>query len=356
MTYNAGSRLVTSVEGAVVSTYTFDANGNQTAVNAGGSRTTYAYDYENRMRTAIDPGGARSTMAYWADGTRRFLEVGGTRTTFVWDGSDYLQSRTPSEVTTFSTVDAQILDSETGGSESLLVPDPLGSVVKVLDASGNQVYDAAYWPYGEIRDTVGVNDTSWGYVGTQGYHFDSSRRLYVRARVLDPVMGRWYTVDPLWPTEQAFEYANSAPTILTDPSGLACTPKTCKDDGSPVGGCIALFCGIEASFSYLKNFTGLGKEWDGLLRDLAKQLKKRGKVLDPDECCKTASTGGFPGSKKDAISILIGIICRAGKTKGPNPNTCSKMHEDVVECRSCCGVAFEPGTALYGKCFNKCGL
>ena len=196
MTYNAGSRLVTSVEGAVVSTYTFDANGNQTAVNAGGSRTTYAYDYENRMRTAIDPGGARSTMAYWADGMRRFLEVGGTRTTFVWDGSDYLQSRTPSEVTTFSTVEAQILDSETGGSESLLVPDPRGSVVKVLDASGNQIYDAVYWPSGEIRSSIGVNDTSWGYGGTWGYHFDMSRRLYIRARVLDPVTGRWYSIDP----------------------------------------------------------------------------------------------------------------------------------------------------------------
>jgi len=205
----------------VVSTYTFDANGNQTAVNAGGSRTTYAYDYENRMRTAIDPGGARSTMAYWADGLRRFLEVGGTRTTFVWDGSDYLQSRTPSEVTTFSTVDAQILDSETGGSESLLVPDPLGSVVKVLDSSGNQVYEAGYWPYGDIRTSVGVNDTSWGYVGTWGYHFDTSRRLYVRARVLDPVTGRWYSVDPLWPQERCYSYADLLPCQMTDLNGLS---------------------------------------------------------------------------------------------------------------------------------------
>jgi len=220
MTYNAGSRLVTSVEGAVVSTYTFDANGNQTAVNAGGSRTTMAYDYENRMRTAIDPGGARSTMAYWADGMRRFLEVGGTRTTFVWDGSDYLQSRTPSDVTTFSTVDAQILDSETGGSESLMVPDLLGSVVKVLNASGNEVYDAAYWPYGEIRDSVGVNDTSWGFVGTWGYHFDTSRRLYVRARVLDPVTAKWYTVDRWWIYTSNYVYVNGRPLYKIDPSGL----------------------------------------------------------------------------------------------------------------------------------------
>ncbi len=239
MTYNAGSRLVTSVEGAVVSTYTFDANGNQTAANAGGSRTTMAYDYENRMRTAIDPGGARSTLAYWADGMRRFLEVGGTRTTFVWDGNDYLQSRTPSEVTTFSTVRAQILDSETAGSESLLVPDPLGLVVKILDASGNQIYDAEYWPYGEIQDSVGVNDTSWGYVGTWGYHFDTSRRLYVRARVFDPVTGRWYSVDPLWPGENQYVYGNSAPIGSIDFNGMTANcscpePRCCDGNGNPV--------------------------------------------------------------------------------------------------------------------------
>jgi RHS repeat-associated protein len=246
MTYNAGSRLVTSVEGAVVSTYTFDANGNQTAVNAGGSRTTYAYDYENRMRTAIDPGGARSTMAYWADGMRRFLEVGGTRTTFVWNGSDYLQSRTPSEVTTFSTVDAQILDSETGGSESLLVPDSLGSVVKVLDASGNQVYDAAYWPNGEIRDSNGVNDTPWGYAGTWGYHSDTSRRLYIRARVFDPITAKWYTVDRWWIYTSNYVYVNGRPIYKIDPSGLIGQGLGGAGAGCIIGGLAA------AGFSFMR--------------------------------------------------------------------------------------------------------
>jgi len=74
-----------------------------------------------------------------------------------------------------------------------------------------------------------LNDTNAGYVGTLGYHVDSSRRYYVRARVYDPVTGRWYTVDPLWPDESAYGYVKSAPFITVDYTGLQGT-------GCPVHG------------------------------------------------------------------------------------------------------------------------
>ncbi len=327
MTYNAGSRLVTSVEGAVVSTYTFDANGNQTAVNAGGSRTTYAYDYENRMRTAIDPGGARSTMAYWADGMRRFLEVGGTRTTFVWDGSDYLQSRTPSEVTTFSTVDAQILDSEVGGSESLLVPDPLGSVVKVLDASGNQVYDAAYWPYGEIRNSIGVNDTSWGYGGTWGYHFDMSRRLYIRARVLDPVAGRWYSVDPLWPYDSAYGYVRARTQNMIDFLGLspskpgsrvekATTQTYMKGQYSIGSNCSEVHASSLGMYSENSNLNPSGFTKIGTFKASSGWTDALKKILCAYTCQQTFPHGG------PALDACIAACNTIGVPPPPPPNPC----------------------------------
>ena len=344
MTYNTGSRLVTSVEGAVVSTYTFDANGNQTAVNAGGSRTTYAYDYENRMRTAIDPGGARSTMAYWADGMRRFLEVGGTRTTFVWDGSDYLQSRTPSEVTTFSTVDAQILDSETGGSESLLVPDPLGSVVWVLDASGNQLYDAWYWAYGETRLSVGVNNTPWGYGGTWGYHFDMSRRLYIRARVLDPVTGRWYSVDSLWPRQLAYAYAGLSPCNHLDFFGT----QVMSGDDAMRG-----WCG----------------QWDRGLRDFWDNLwpKPQPQPITDAERKQNYRDGWTPwtfeygnccGAEKrcnrgyEAIDCLD-RACREHDARNPNAWEYAHKKNHVQLCTDlfkCSCSEYKPGTTARGNC------
>ena len=163
MTYNVGSRLVTSIEGAVVSVYTFDTIGNQTAVNAGGSQTIYAYDHENRMRRAIDPGGARSTLAYWAHGMRRFLEFGGTRTTFVSDGSDYLQSRTPSEVTTISTVDAQILDSVTGG---VIIMYPVNaSSFSNRGGGGDRMWSGRLTFLPEISHACGVEHRQYGSTG-----------------------------------------------------------------------------------------------------------------------------------------------------------------------------------------------
>jgi RHS repeat-associated protein len=294
------------------------------------------------MRTAIDPGGARSTMAYWADGMRRFLEVGGTRTTFVWDGSDYLQSRTPSDVTTFSTVDAQILDSETGGSESLLIPDPLGSVVKVLDASGNQVYDAAYWPYGEERNSVGVKDTSWGYAGTWGYHFDTSRRLYDRARVLDPVTARWYSVDPLWPNQMAFGYAGLDPVQFFDYLGLSpCGPPDCA----------TLTCTSPRKLIQLRcpngeeDCTCCAGGSDNFMC-IGKMGKKRGEhiiVKCPDAAPGGGGTGGGGGGKPkpDLVDWSLCIACAAAKCPG-----CSI--QQPLKCILCFDVC-EPCKGLLRK-------
>jgi YD repeat-containing protein len=71
MSYDAASRLSTSVQGSLV--------------------TTCAYDGENRLASVSSPAG-RSTYTYQgSDGLRRTKqEPGGPLTTMVWDGSDYL--------------------------------------------------------------------------------------------------------------------------------------------------------------------------------------------------------------------------------------------------------------------------
>ena len=57
---------------------------------AGATRTTYAYDRENRL-TSLLTGANRSTYTYNRDGLRRTAhEAGGTLATMIWDGDDYL--------------------------------------------------------------------------------------------------------------------------------------------------------------------------------------------------------------------------------------------------------------------------
>ena len=162
------------------------------------------------------------------------LFVNGFATTYVWDGSDYLQARTVSDVTTYENVRAQILALDLDGSERLLVPDTLGSVVKLLDASGNETYDAVYWPLGSVRSSAGLNDTNAGYVGTWGYHVDGSRKLYIRARVYDPVMGRWYSTvrsSARVIGEHPFSYSLNEPISYIDPSGDFPSLAECKRRG-----------------------------------------------------------------------------------------------------------------------------
>lgn len=55
---------------------------------------------------------------------------------------------------------------------------------------------------------------------------------YVRARELKADIGRWLTVDQLWPLETAFGYVQGTPQFAVDPSGLAAScqipcPKHC---------------------------------------------------------------------------------------------------------------------------------
>ena len=121
---------------------------------------------------------------------------------------------------TYTTLDGVILSERENGVTKTYVSDPQGSVIGVLDESGNELYSATYWPYGEIRTETGTRP-AFGFLGALGYMRDFMQLLYVRARYLRTDLGRWMTVDPLWPSEPAYGYANFRPLESADPSGLS---------------------------------------------------------------------------------------------------------------------------------------
>lgn len=94
----------------------------------------------------------------------------------------------------------------------------------MLDATQTKTDEVTYWPYGEVRTRTGTNGTPFLFLGTVGYHTDSTGRAYVRNRVLEPIKARWLTEDPLGlmvADLNDFLYALSNPTTFKDPSGLA---------------------------------------------------------------------------------------------------------------------------------------
>ncbi len=141
----------------------------------------------------------------------------------------------------YTTVNGMILHENRGGVETEYVPDPLGSLVKCKDTSGAYIYNAEYWPYGEIRTEAGTNPSPWNFVGLLGYFRDVASRLYVRARYLRTDLARWMTTDMLWPNEPAFNYCRLQSVFLTDPSGMQAGGAVLQNPGN--AGAIGMIIG-----------------------------------------------------------------------------------------------------------------
>jgi RHS repeat-associated protein len=119
---------------------------------------------------------------------------------------------------TYTTVDGLILAETANGVTKHYTPDSQGSITSVTDNTGNELYSATYWPYGEIRTESGTRPP-FSYIGALGYMRDFMQLLYVRARYLRTDLARWLTVDPMWPSESAYGYADDTPIQGVDPSG-----------------------------------------------------------------------------------------------------------------------------------------
>ncbi len=120
----------------------------------------------------------------------------------------------------YATVNGRMVQENRGGTITKYVADTLGSVIQTRNAAGVETSSTTYWPYGEARTSTGTNPSPWGFVGTLGYFRDALTRLYIRARYYIASIGRWNTVDPLWPAVRPYMYASNKPASDTDPTGL----------------------------------------------------------------------------------------------------------------------------------------
>ena len=108
-------------------------------------------------------------------------------------------------------------------------PDALGSPVAATDEGGNVIWTEHYNPYGgKVEDDSAANTNSIGFTG---HEFDSKTGLtYMQARYYDPVIGRFYSNDPVDAVAHLgrqggihgfnrYAYANNNPYKYTDPDG-----------------------------------------------------------------------------------------------------------------------------------------
>lgn len=223
-TYNAANELTSTSQGT---TYSYDANGNLTAINASSSNTTYTYNAKNQT---ISINGTLMTYT----GTDQTERVQAGSTSFV-NSPLGVSSQSSSSGTTYFTRDTKgmLISERTSSGTFYYLFDGLGSVVGLTDSSGNLVGNERYVydPYGNVTNTVNssqMQNNSWRFVS--GYSDSFSGLTKFGIRYDDTTTGRWTQHTPiggsLAETTKAnpYVYANCNPVNLVDPSGALPLP------------------------------------------------------------------------------------------------------------------------------------
>jgi RHS repeat-associated protein len=204
----------------------------------------------------------------------------------------------------YTTINGQIVHENRAGTEAFYAPDTLGSTAMLLSAGGSVTDTYTYWPYGEIQSHVGSSITPFTFCGTLGYYLDVlGSQIYVRARYLRQALARWQTVDALWPGMKPFVYANSAPTLFIDPTGMG--PKHSTRQLTPTerlnlaegDGCVA------ASFLFAGQVTG-----SAIWRDFLACLSETG-CAPPDASQMACLANNACGGVSTYLDFSDGTDC-----------------------------------------------
>jgi RHS repeat-associated protein len=200
---------------------TYDANGNTLSDGA----NTYKWDAENRLIEIDYAGGTKKTMFAYDGSGRRRVEAessGGASVTtrYLWCGSAVCQTRNGSDVV----LRRDLTEGEvnvTTGQKLVYMPDQLGSVRDVLDAStGARVASYDYAPYGAVVRSAATTGTDYQYAGL--FFHPASGDYLSTYRPFDESRGRWLDRDPIKELggTNLYTYANGMPIAGNDPRGL----------------------------------------------------------------------------------------------------------------------------------------
>jgi RHS repeat-associated protein len=196
--------------------YTYDADGNQTAGSA-----SAAYNAKNQTTTL-----AATSMGYLGDGQNELITDG---TATLHNSILDITSRTVSGTTDYFTRDDQglLLADRGPSSTKYYLLDPLGSVIATTNSSGAVSASYTYDPYG---NSIGTAPSPFGYA--TGYRTTSGLYHY-GARYYNPTDQRWSQRDPIGQAadpNQAdrYSYAGGDPVDQADPTGLVCADSNCK--------------------------------------------------------------------------------------------------------------------------------
>jgi RHS repeat-associated protein len=231
--YDSANQLIKQNAAGAITSYIFDANANQQRITTN-VVTTYSWDFENRL-TKIRPSNllpAINTMIYDGDGKRVSKEDSAGKVKHIWDGANILEETDQNDVTQaiytgFPASYGNLISQVRGSTSTFFLFESLGSTEQLTDATGQTVTDSfIYRAFGDLQSSSATTVSPFRYIGEREYYLDLDFLLYyLRARIYNPVIGRFLSLDPLWPNgeymlhQHLFGYAKNNSVNLVDPSG-----------------------------------------------------------------------------------------------------------------------------------------
>jgi RHS repeat-associated protein len=287
-------------------TYTYDAEGNQTASSAGAANT-----YNPLNQTASMTAKTGSTpLAMTYTGTDSTLRTAAGGTTFT-NNALGVASSTTSGTTPYFTRDptGRLNNLAVGGTTYYYLYDGTGDVIGLINTSGAQVATYTYGPYGNTSSTgtnFAVNPFRFqaGYLDTTGY-YKYGTRYYNQA------LGSWAQQDPQAGTITnpttllTYPYAGNDPINASDPTGRDCTQSECGTpsvsgyDSATAGGlgfCLSGLAGVVTGIFVQANGVIAGK----VITEIASE--------DLTETLLATAAGGPIGAAGAGALIVVGAL------------------------------------------------
>jgi RHS repeat-associated protein len=211
----------------------YDGRGN---LKNDGVRST-AFDVENRL-TSVTGGSANMQLTYDPEGRLASFTSNGVQTSLLYDGFELIGEYGPGGLQrTYvhgSLVDNPVVWLEGAGASSprYFFANYQGSIVAYANNLGAKQATYKYGPYGEPKNLSNADSWELPRFGFTGQPTLSDAKLYYfRARVYDPMLGRFLQPDPLGTADDTnlYAYAGGDPINGRDPSGLS----NCADPADP---------------------------------------------------------------------------------------------------------------------------
>jgi RHS repeat-associated protein len=214
--YDASTKRLQSTSGMRAYDFSYDERGNVTdngyhsfTYNLAEQMTeadgnTYLYDGHNKRVKTIDGTGTRYSM-YSLAGKLVYERINGANRQYFYLGS-------------------QLVAHQGAGEQAFIHPDLLGTTAAKSNSSGGVTKRLRYAPFGlewgKTNAESGENE-----IGYTGHKHDKDIGLtYMQARYYDPVIGRFYSNDPIGFRDMhsfnRYAYANNNPYKYVDPTGM----------------------------------------------------------------------------------------------------------------------------------------